>query len=514
MITQLSFPILLISVLMPLLLSLSFPFLGRRLKPKKLAIVSFILLLVPLVTITSIFMTPTLRGGAVDPPFFSHPFVGSFSMLLDPLSAPFAFGIGLVTALVALYSASYMKHRIEEMEHEGLTPPSIGTYFMLYTMFSAAMMGLVLSTNLIEFYIFLELALLPSFFLIIWYGYGNRIRIAIMYLLWTHIGGLLFLLGVLAFGSSTGTFDILNMQTLTFNVGLGANLPIVVMLMITIGLFIKMAVFGVHIWLPYAHAEAPTPVSALLSPALIGISGYALIRISYILFTTQFQEISTIMLGLALLTMIYGGLMALAQDDFKRLLAYSSISQMGYILLGISTLTTNGVTGGMLHFMTHAIGKSVLFMVAGSLIVQFRGLRSISKMGGLASKVPITATLTLIGFLFLVGIPPTLGLWSKLHIIVGTLDKAMAMGTIALVLISIGLVVGAGMTAAYSFFTLKRIFLGRTPKALAGESVRGWSNLTAVIALVAIVGVALFLYPAVFIDPLKDFLGPILPSIP
>lgn len=183
-------------------------------------------------------------------------------------------------------------------------------------------------------------------------------------------------------------------------------------------------------------------------------------------------------------------------------------------MLGISTLTTNGVTGGMLHFMTHAIGKSVLFMVAGSLIVQFRGLRSISKMGGLASKVPITATLTLLGFLFLVGIPPTLGLWSKLYIIVGTLDKAMAMGTIALVLISIGLVVGAGMTAAYSFFTLKRIFLGRTPRALAGESVRGWSNLTAVIALVAIVGVALFLYPAVFIDPLKDFLGPILPSIP
>jgi NADH-quinone oxidoreductase subunit M len=507
---QLGFPILLLSVLVPLALSISFPFLGKGLKPKKLAIISFILLLVPLIVVTSFSLTPAMREGVVDPSFFSHPFVGSFSMLLDPLSAPFAFGIALVTALVALFSAPYMEHRIEELKHEGLTPPSIRTYFTLYTMFSAAMLGLVLSTNLIEFYIFLELALIPSFFLIIWYGYGNRTRIAIMYLLWTHIGGLLFLLGVLTFGSSVGTFDILNMQTLTFNLGLGNALPIAVLLMITIGLFVKMAVFGVHIWLPYAHAEAPTPVSALLSPALIGISGYALIRISYTLFTTQFMEISIFLLGLALLTMIYGGLMALAQDDFKRLLAYSSISQMGYILLGISTLTTNGITGGMLHFTTHAVGKSVLFMVAGVLIVQFKGLRSISKMGGLASKVPITAALGLIGFLFLMGIPPTLGLWSKLHIVVGTFDRILAMGALALVLISITLVVATGITAAYSFFTLKRIFLGKLPRGFGGGPVRGWSNLTVVVAIVAIVGVVLFFYPAVFIDPLKDFLGTIL----
>ncbi len=504
---MLDFPILLISVLIPLVLSILFPFLGNKSKPKRLAIISFILLLVPLAVITFFSLNGMMREGVVDPSFFTHQFVGSFSMLLDPLSAPFVFGIALVTAIVALFSAPYMEHRIKEMKHEGLAPPSIGTYYMLYTMFSAAMLGLVMSTNLIEFYIFLELSLIPSFFLIIWYGYGNRTRIAIMYLLWTHIGGLLFLLGILTLGSSAGTFDILNMQTLTFNLGLGQALPIVVVLMITIGLFVKMAVFGVHIWLPYAHAEAPTPVSALLSPALIGISGYALIRISYTLFPIQFQEISIVLMGLALLTMIYGGLMALAQDDFKRLLAYSSISQMGYILLGISTLTTNGVTGGVLHFTTHAIGKSVLFMVAGTLIFQFRGLRSISKMGGLASKVPITAALALIGFLFLVGIPPTLGLWSKLYIIVGTFDRALTMGGIALSLISIGLIIGASMTAAYAFFTLKKIFLGKLPSGLKKEPVRGWSNLTVIIAVMGISGVILFLYPAVFIDPLKDFLG-------
>ena len=503
---QLNFPVLLVSILIPLVLSISFPFLGKKLKASKLAIVSIVLLLVPFVVITSFSLSPVIRVGVVDPSFFSHPFVGSFSMLLDPLSAPFAFGITLVTIVVALFSAPYMEHRIEELKHEGLNPPSIGTYYMLYTVFSAAMLGLVLATNLIEFYIFLELALLPSFFLIIWYGYGNRTRIAIMYLLWTHIGGLIFLLGILTFGSSTGTFDILNLRTLTFNLGLGSTLPIAVMLLITIGLFVKMAIFGVHIWLPYAHAEAPTPVSALLSPALIGIAGYSLIRISYTLFTVQFEAISIYLVVLALITMIYGGLMALAQDDFKRLLAYSSISQMGYILLGISTLTTNGIAGGVLHFVTHAVGKSILFMVAGTIIFQFKGLRSISKMGGLAQRVPNLLILALIGFMFLMGMPPTLGLWSKLNIVVGTFDRVLGFGNLALVLISITIVVATGITAAYSFLTLKRIFFGNLPNELKGEKIPAWSKLTVAIVAVTVVGLILFFYPAVFIDPLKSFL--------
>ncbi len=494
----------------PMLFSLSFPLLGKKLGWRGLAAVSFFLLVTPLVVTTLLSLTPDMHEGIVDPSFFSHPVFGSFSMLLDPLSAPFIFGIGIVTALVAIYSAPYMKHRIEEMEHEGQRPPSMGTYFLLYTLFSISMMGLVLATNLIEFYIFLELALIPSFFLIIWYGYGDRTRIAIMYLLWTHIGGLLFFLGILTIGSSTGTFDILDMQTLTFNVGLGDSLPLAALVMITIGLFVKMAVFGVHIWLPYAHAEAPTPVSALLSPAFIGISGYALIRIAYMLFPTQFESISIYMMALALVTMIYGGLMALAQDDFKRLLAYSSVSHMGYILLGVSSMTPNGVAGAMIHFVTHAVGKGILFMTAGFLIVQFGGLRSIRKMGGLASRVPIAAALALLGFLFLVGIPPSLGLWSKLFIVVGSFERILDMGGMALVLVSAGIVCGAGVTATYSFFTLKRIFLGSLPETLKGDPIKGWSGLNAPIMIIGVAGVVLFLYPAIFIDPLRDFLATIL----
>ncbi|MCW3975241.1 MAG: proton-conducting transporter membrane subunit, partial [Candidatus Bathyarchaeota archaeon] len=128
--------------------------------------------------------------GLVDPAYFSHPLIGNFSMLLDSLNSPLVFSISLVTALVAIFSLPYMRHRIDEMEKDGERYPSWGIYYMLYTMFSAAMIGTVMSTNLIEFYIFLELTLIPSFLLIAFYGYGNKVRIALMYLIWTHVGAL------------------------------------------------------------------------------------------------------------------------------------------------------------------------------------------------------------------------------------------------------------------------------------------------------------------------------------
>ena len=125
--------------------------------------------------------------------------------------------------MVSLYSVPYMKHRFEELEKESSKQPAWGIYYMLFVMFSAAMLGITLSTNLLEFYIFLELTLVPSFLLILFYGYGKRERIAFMYLIWTHVGALLFLIGSLTFGYYTGTFDIFNVHTLTFNTTLWGN---------------------------------------------------------------------------------------------------------------------------------------------------------------------------------------------------------------------------------------------------------------------------------------------------
>ncbi len=498
-------PILLASVLIPLATSIIMPFLKR---PRALATISSLSLLVPLFVTSYFILTSSVGEGLVDPAYFRHSLIGDFSMLLDSLSTPLVFSIALVTALVAIYSLPYMRHRIEEMEKEGERYQSWGVYYMLYTMFSAAMIGTVLSTNLIEFYIFLELTLIPSFLLIAFYGYGNKIRIALMYFIWTHVGTLIFLLGVVLFGVNTGTFDILNIRTMQFNIGLGQqispSLIFVALVAIVIGLFVKMAVFGVHIWLPYAHAEAPTPVSALLSPNLIGIAGYALIRIGYTLFPEAFMKISPYAIALALITMVYGGLMALAQDDFKRLLAYSSISQMGYILLGVASLTGFGITGAILHYVSHAVGKAILFMIAGTLIVQLDGLRSISKMGGLATRMPIAGSLAMIGFMHITGIPPTIGFWSEVLIIFGIIQRVAESGSLTFTLLAIALLVAIALSTGYAFLTMKRIFFGELSDALK-KAVDVRIGLLVGMAIIAAIGLVLFFYPNVFIDPLMKF---------
>ncbi|MCS7115918.1 MAG: NADH-quinone oxidoreductase subunit M [Nitrososphaerota archaeon] len=500
-------PWLFSTVLVPFIFSLIMPFLEKRTNVKVVAAVSTLTLLYSLAVITLLMLRYGLSKGIIDPLHFRHDLIGSLTMLLDSVSGPIAFSIALVTSFVAIYSLPYMKHRFEEMEKEGIHPPSWGIYYMLYVMFSAAMLGTTLSTNLIQFYIFLELTLIPSFLLIAFYGYGDRVRIAIMYLIWTHVGALLFLLGVVAIGFTTKVFDILNVDALKFNVGIGERLkdltvPVAIALMI--GLFVKMAVFGVHIWLPYAHAEAPTPVSALLSPNLIGIGGYGLIRIVYILFPDTFNTASPYLIALALITIIYGGLMALAQDDFKRLLAYSSISQMGYILLGIASLTFFGITGAVIHYATHAVGKAVLFMVAGTIIVQAHGLRSISKMGGFATAMPITASLALIGFMHITGLPPTLGLWSEVLIVWGAIGKVLTTSLIILLVFVIGLTIGIGISAAYAFLTMKRIFFGHPHEHHVKVTEGKWDILIPII-IIGIAGLILFFYPALFIDPLRHF---------
>lgn len=510
---QLDQPILLSIVVVPLLASILLPFIGKRTSPKTIAAISSVLLAIPLAAIAIFLFYPGLGTGIVDPVYFSSIRIGSFSMLLDGLSGPIAFSIALVTTMVSFYSVPYMKHRFEEMEKEKVSKPAWGTYYMLFVMFSAAMLGCALSTNLIEFYIFLELTLIPSFLLIAFYGYGARGKIALMYLIWTHVGALLFLIGSITFGFYAGTFDIFNMQTLTFNTTLYTTLPPAILIFsavaIMIGLFIKMAVFGVHIWLPYAHAESPTPVSALLSPSLIGIGGYALVRVVFLMFPTVLSDASVYLMVLALITMIYGGLMSLAQDDFKRMLAYSSISQMGYLLLGIASMNTLGISGAMLQYVTHALGKAVLFTVAGVMIVKFSGLRSISKMGGLATKIPITASLALLGFMQITGIPPSLGLWSEVLIVFGAVSQAQTMGSVAFVLLVIGLLVAIGLSTAYAFITMKRIFFGPSNSEEAkSEGPEAKKFILVPIIILAVIGVLLFFFPQVFIDPLTSFIEP------
>ncbi len=384
----------------------------------------------------------------------------------------------------------------------------VGLYFALYLAFSMGMLGTVLATNLIEFYVFFELMLVPSFFLIAFYGYGARKRIALMFFFWTHVGAVVLLLGLLAMGFFAGGFDY---DTVKSNVNkIPANWMSIIIFSLVVGLGVKLAAFLLHIWLPYAHAEAPTPVSALLSPAMIGIGAYGLLRLWLELLTGNYTQYSIYINIWGLATMIYGGAMALMQDDVKKVLAYSSISQMGYILFGIGSESILGITGGALFYVTHGLGKAILFMMAGSIILQ-TGTRSMSKLGGLAGNMPYTAVISMIGALTIIGIPPTSGFMSEWILFGGVLQTALSQSDpTRVVLFGFGILTTV-LSSAYILWMYKRIFFGKIPERLVNVKDSS-AYITATMAVLAGLTLLLGVYPDPILNPITNYVESVFPE--
>ena len=460
---------------------------------------------------------------------------GNFGLRIDGLSLPFAIIINILCTVLTLYSKPYMLHKIKESfeenfsKRENTTDSSkygsndseneirtvtisksteeqyvnhnMGLYFALYLTFSMGMLGTVLATNLIEFYVFFELMLVPSFFLLAFYGYGERKRIALMFFFWTHVGAVVLLLGLLSMGLFAGGFDY---DTVMHNVDkIPEQWLVLIVFALVIGLGVKLAAFVLHIWLPYAHSEAPTPISALLSPAMIGIGAYGLLRLWLELLVGDYSQYSIYINLWGLATMIYGGAMAMMQDDIKRVLAYSSISQMGYILFGIGSESVLGITGATFMYVTHGLGKAILFMMAGSIILQ-TGTRSMSKLGGLAGKMPYTAVIAMIGGLTIMGIPPTSGFMGEWILFNGVLQSGLQNSdTLRIVAFGLG-ILATVLSAAYILWMYKRIFFGKIPEQYA--KIRD-SDRYVTVTMAALAAITLFLgvYPNPMLNPITDY---------
>ncbi len=436
----------------------------------------------------------------LDPLYANVPGLGSFALIVDGVSLIFAVSIAIVSLAVAIYSYRYMEHRFEELG----AVPRWGLYFLLYQLFTAGMLGVVLATNTILFYLFLEVTLIPSFLLIALYGYGDRVRVGLLYVVWTHVGAALFLIAALVLGFTTGVYNFYypGIGYVKAIEELAGGLAPLIFTLFVLGLAIKMALLGVHMWLPYAHAEAPTPISALLSPLLIGLGAYGLFRFVIGFFPDLWGSLSPVLAAWAFATMIYGGFMALVQRDVKRFLAYSSVSQMGYILLGLATLSVAGVTGGILHYMSHAFGKAVLFAVAGVLIVVAH-TRNMDEMGGLAAKLPYTAAAALTGFLYLTGIPPTLGLLSEYLIARGLAVWSASGGFTGFTTALAIFMVAVTISTLYSFVGFKRMFLSKPGKVF--DKVKGTepSSMIGPILFLAAAGIIAFIVPEPLVGPAK-----------
>jgi len=250
----------------------------------------------------------------------------------------------------------------------------------------------------------------------------------------------------------------------------------------------------------------------LLSPAMIGIGAYILIRMLTIFLPGSYVAISFGIAIWGLVTMFYGGIMALAQDDIKRLFAYSSISQMGYIIFGFATATQLGVGGSVFQFVSHGTAKSVLFMVAGLIIVQAGGLRSIKGMGGLASKLPVTAVCAAIGFLGLLGFPETNGFQSEWLIFGGGLQLGSQTGSLAnwWLIITFLAVLSTIVTASYALWTMKRVFFGELPQTLTTIK-EGSAYMLGPIIFLAALTVLLGVLPGLVDSPLFATVNHLLP---
>jgi len=447
---------------------------------------------------------------------------GNFGLRLDGLSLPFALIIYILCTVLVIYSKPYMVHKIMEdmpgahhhenpghggqltltADQQGYVNHHMGLYFALYLAFSMGMFGTVLATNVIEFYVFFELMLVPSFFLVAFYGYGARRRIALMFFFWTHAGAVVLLLSLLGMGFFAGGFDF---DTIRANAHLIPQewLALIIFGLVA-GLGVKLAAFLLHIWLPYAHAEAPTPVSALLSPAMIGIGAYGLLRLWLELLTGSYEQYSIYINMWGLATIIYGGAMALMQDDIKRVLAYSSISQMGYILFGIGSESVLGVTGATMLYITHGLGKAVLFMMAGSIILQ-TGTRSMSKLGGLAGKMPYTAVIAMIGALTIMGVPPTAGFMAEWVMFNGVLQTAANDGDwFRTAMFGFG-IMGTILTSAYILWMIKRIFFGKIPEEMAHVKEAS-PYITATMAAFAALSLIIGVMPDLFLTPVTSYI--------
>ncbi len=374
--------------------------------------------------------------------------VGDITLWLTGIGSLFAITITVVSICVAIYSLPYITHRVKEL---GRDLKDLGTYYMLYLLYITGLLGIVYSANTILMFIFLELSVISSFILIMLYGYGNRLWVAIMYFIWSQIASLTFLVGIILLGQEF-TYNIPEM------INKVSQLSLTPFWLILIGLFIKMGTFLVHLWLPHAHAEAPSPVSAILSPVHVGLMTYIIIYVLFPTYHDYLEKISSALLTYGIVTGIFGASIALIEKDLKRLLAYSTITHMGCLVIAISAVH-KGIIAVVLTYIAHALAKSVLFMCAGELITRFHGLRNLELMGGFYEKIPFFSITELIGFITLSGVF-NIGLISKFFLTIALINVIIKLDLSYVIFFTILYILLLMLSVAYSFLTVKRTLFG------------------------------------------------------
>ena len=418
-----------------------------------------------------------------------------YFMGVDGISMPMILLTAIVSLIATLSSWTINK--------------SVKGFFVLFLLLDTGMMGVFVALDFFLFYIFWELMLLPMYFLIGIWGGPRKEYAAIKFFIYTLFGSIFILLVMIGLYFSTTetladstkvfTFNMLAMmnpanatQNGILSILNPGNLRFIAFIALFAGFAIKIPMFPFHTWLPDAHVEAPTPISVILAGVLLKMGTYGILRINFPIFPEITRQLMWYIGLFGMVNIIYGALVALAQKDFKKLIAYSSVSHMGYVLLGMSSLTTAGINGAIFQMFNHGTITAMLFLCVG-VIYDRAHTRGLYDFGGLATQMPIYTGFVTVAFFAAIGLPSMSGFVSEALVFVGSFG---AETTRVLAMIStLGILLGAG----YMLWTMQRIFFGPLNEkwsSLKDLDVREYAMLIPLSVIVIFLGV----YPSAMLN--------------
>ncbi|MFQ6122314.1 MAG: NuoM family protein [Dehalococcoidales bacterium] len=421
---------------------------------------------------------------------------------IAPLNAHYHLGVdGLSLPLVLLtaflgFLAVLISWKIDLRPRE---------YFAWLLVLETSIMGVFTSLDLLLFFIFWEIEVIPMYFLISIWGSGRKEYSAIKYVVYTLFGSAFMLAGILSLYFTTGSLSMVDIAQ-TGLAPLRAAIPVTaIFFLLLIGFAIKLPVIPLHTWLPDAHTDAPTAASVILAGVLIKMGGYGMIRLCVTLFPQVAQDYALLLVVLAVIGVLYGAAVTMRQNDFKRLIAYSSISHMGYVLLGIFALGRVSLVGATLQMFSHGLITGLLFAMVG-VVMHNTHERDLRKLGGLSRQVPIIAAVFSIAGLASLGLPTTSGFAAEFLVFVGSFSSTVVPGIQVYTILG---VLGVVLTAGYILWMLQRAFYGPVLEQYNGTAdadILEQVYMFAFIAVIMLIGI----YPAILTDVIKLGISPIM----
>ena len=359
----------------------------------------------------------------------------NYKVGVDGISILFVILTTFITALCIISVNATIKNRLKD-------------FLIAILIMETFMIGVFCSLDLVVFYLFFEAGLIPMFLIIGIWGGSRRVYSAFKFFLYTLLGSVLMLIAIISIYWITGTTDVVKL----YEIGINVEYQNLLWLAFFSSFAVKTPMWPVHTWLPDAHVEAPTAGSVLLAAILLKMAGYGFIRFSLGLFPIASENFTPLIFVLSLIAIIYTSFVALMQEDIKKLIAYSSVAHMGFVTLGIFTMTQQGIEGSIFQMISHGLVSAALFLCVG-VVYERANTRLINKYGGLVSVMPKYAIVFMVFTLGALGLPGTTGFVGEFLILMGTFKKSFLVATIA----SFGVI----LTAAYMLWLYKRMIFGK-----------------------------------------------------